>query len=114
MSLEKALYHLLDAMPHKIMYVDKDHIVRYMNREAEYQYYIVRGYRDLIGKSLLDCHNEKSRQMIIAAVERLKNHGNEEFIGISSRNERIYIAPVRDETGELIGYFERYEMNLQK
>lgn len=105
---------ILDAFPYIITYVDKDHVIRYMNREAEYQYYIVRGYRDLIGKSLLDCHNARSREMIIAAVERMKNHGSEEFIGISARNERIYINPVRNEDGVLIGYFERYEMNLQK
>ncbi|MCX7614687.1 MAG: PAS domain-containing protein [Clostridiales bacterium] len=109
MGREELLSYILDAFPYKILYVDKDHIIRYMNREAEYQYYIVRGYRDLIGKSLLDCHNEKSREMIIEAVERLKNHGTDEFIGYSKKNERIYLTPVRDHTGEFIGYFERYE-----
>ena len=49
-----------------------------------------------------------------AAVEKLKNHGNEIYLGVSVRNERKYINPVRNEKGELIGYFERFEMNLQK
>jgi hypothetical protein len=30
------------------------------------------------------------------------------------RNQRLYITPVRNAQGELIGYFERFEMNLQK
>ena len=52
--------------------------------------------------------------MLIAAVEKLKNHGNEIFLGVSVYNERKYINPVRNEKGELIGYFERFERNMQK
>ena len=47
-------------------------------------------------------------------MEKLKNHGNEIYLGVSVRNERKYINPVRNEKGELVGYFERFEMNLQK
>ena len=50
----------------------------------------------------------------LAAVEKLKNHGNEIFLGVSVYNERKYINPVRNEKGELIGYFERFERNMQK
>ena len=52
--------------------------------------------------------------MLIAAVEKLRNHGNEIYLGVSVYNERKYINPVRNEKGELIGYFERFERNLQK
>ena len=105
---------ILDALPYPVVFVDTEHVIRYMNQEAKHRYYDVRGYRDLIGKSLFDCHQEASREMILKAVEKLKNHGNEIFLGLSVRNERIYINPVRDENGELIGYFERFELNLQK
>ena len=110
-SLEQ---YILDSLPYPIVFVDTDHIIRYMNKEARYRYYDVRGYRDLIGKSLFDCHQEASRDRILKAVESLKHHGNEIFLKVSARNERIYINPVRDETGTLIGYFERFELNLQK
>jgi DUF438 domain-containing protein len=73
-----------------------------------------RGYRDLIGKSIFNCHNENSKEKILAAFEKLKHHGNEVFIGVSMKNHRVYMNPVRDENGELVGYFERFEMNLQK
>jgi hypothetical protein len=86
-----------------------------MNKKAEYHYYQERGYRNLIGKSLFDCHQDpRSEEMIKAAVEKLKNHANEMFLKISVRNERVYIVPVRDENGDLLGYYERFEMNLQK
>jgi DUF438 domain-containing protein len=114
MDNEKMLAHILDSFPYRIVFVDGDHVIRYMNRAARYHYYQVRGYGDLVGKSIFDCHNERSRQIIVEAVEKLKHHGNEKFIGISQDNQRMYLNPVRDENGDLIGYFERFELNLQK
>ncbi|ADY56311.1 hypothetical protein Sgly_2018 [Syntrophobotulus glycolicus DSM 8271] len=115
MEREKLLSYILDSYPYPILFADCDHIIRYMNKRAQYHYYRERGYRDLIGKSLFDCHqNAKSEEIIRETVERLKNHGNEAFLHVNVRNERVYIVPVRDENGELIGYFERFEMNQQK
>ena len=114
MEIGIIMSHILDSIPYPILFVDCDHIIRYMNNSAKYHYYTEKGYKDLIGKSLLDCHNEQSRGKIIEAVEKLKNHGNEIFLGVSVKNQRMYINPVRDENGELIGYFERFELNLQK
>lgn len=114
MTREEMMACILDSVPYRIVFVDTDHIIRYMNREAKHHYYAVCGYSDLIGKSIFECHSEKSKEMLIAAVEKLKNHGNEIYLGVSVYNERKYINPVRDENGELIGYFERFERNLQK
>ena len=114
MTREEMMAYILDSVPYRIVFVDTDHIIRYMNREAQYHYHTVRGYDNLIGKSIFECHSEKSKEMLIAAVEKLKNHGNEIYLGVSVYNERKYINPVRDETGKLIGYFERFERNLQK
>ena len=109
----KTLQAILDAFPYPILYVDADHIIRFMNKRARYHYYQERGYSDLIGRPLFDCHTEVSKEKILAIVEKLKNHGQEVFLSVSVRNERIYVTPVRDESGELIGYFERYELNRQ-
>ena len=73
------------------------------------------GYRDLIGKSLFDCHDrEVSRERIKVAYEKMKSDGKEVFIGVDARNQRYYMQGVRDEEGNLIGFFERFELNLQK
>jgi uncharacterized protein (UPF0210 family) len=85
-----------------------------MNNTAKHHYYTERGYNDLIGKSLFECHNQHSKEKIIEAFEKIKNHGNEIYIGVNVKNQRMYINPVRNEAGELIGYFERFELNLQK
>jgi DUF438 domain-containing protein len=115
MERETMLSLILDSYPYPILFVDCDHIIRYMNKRAEYHYYQERGYRDLIGKSLFDCHqNPRSEEMIKLSVEILKNHGKEIFLTVNERNERIYIVPVRDKSGDLVGYFERFELNLQK
>ena len=114
MTNEQMLSYILDSIPYRVVFVDTNHIIRYLNKEARYHYYEVRGFDNLIGKSIFECHNERSKEALIAAVEKLKNHGNEIYLGVSVRNERKYINPVRNEKGELIGYFERFEMNLQK
>ena len=105
---------LLDAIPYPIVFVDMDHIIRYMNKTARFHYYDMRGYRDLIGKSIFECHNETSREKILEGFERLKRHSVEIFIGVWVNNWRIYMTPVRNEKGEMIGYFERFELNQQK
>ena len=51
---------------------------------------------------------------MLKIVEALKNHGREVFLAVNAKNERMYVTPVRDEAGELVGYFERFEGNYQK
>lgn len=105
---------LLEAIPYPVVFADVNHTILFMNRRARFEYEDQRGHRNLLGSSLLDCHNEKSCQMIREAVERFKNHGGEEFLLVTTRNQRVYMTPVRDEDGTLVGYFERYELNQEK
>lgn len=102
---------ILDSYPYPIVFVDDTFTIRYMNRYAQYHYYQERGYKDLIGKSLFDCHDrEASKERIRAAFEKMKSDGKEAFVGV---NLRIYMQPVRDGQGKLIGFFERFEQNLR-
>jgi DUF438 domain-containing protein len=103
--------YVLDAIPYPILFVDMEHIIRYLNKTAKFHYYQTRGYSELNGKSLFDCHNDESKEKILAAVESLKKHSNEVCLGVGVNNQRIYVNPVRDEHGNLVGYFERFELN---
>jgi len=104
---------ILDSYPYPIVFVDCSYTIRFMNRYAKYHYYEERGYSDLIGKSLFDCHDfQSSRERIEKAFEKMKSDGKEMFVGVNARNLRIYMQPVRSE-GKLIGFFERFEMNLR-
>ncbi len=114
MDKTRMMAHILDSFPYPILFVDCEHVIRYLNKAAEYHYYSERGYADLVGRSLFDCHSEASEEKILAAFEKLRNHGNEIFLGVGVKNLRIYLNPVRDDQGELVGYFERFELNLQK
>jgi DUF438 domain-containing protein len=105
---------ILDALPFPIVFVDADHTIQFLNRRARFHYYEERGYRDLLGASIFTCHNEKSKERIIGIVEKFKNHGREMFLAVNEKNERVYVTPVRDDGGEFIGYFERFEGNYQK
>lgn len=114
MPIQEIQAYILDSIPYPIVFVDAEHIIRYMNRTARFQYGKMRGYGDLVGKSIFDCHSDASKEKILQAVEKLKNHGNEIFLGVGVNNQRIYINPVRDDNGAFLGYFERFELNLQK
>ena len=111
---ESILRFILDALPFPVVFADADHVIRFLNRRAEFHYYEERGYRDLVGTSIFACHNEKSKTRIMDIVEKLKNHGREVFLAINEKNERVFVTPVRNHEGEFIGYFERFEGNYQK
>ena len=56
----EVLLSILDAYAYEIVFVDRQHIVRYMNKTAKERY----GNRVIIGNSLFNCHNENSRAKI--------------------------------------------------
>ncbi len=114
MDKQMIMQYILDSIPYPIVFVDCAHVIRYINKYADYHYHEERGYPNLIGRSIFECHNEQSKEMILAGFEKIKKHSNEIFVGVTVKNHRIYMNPVRDEQGKLIGYFERYELNLQK
>lgn len=114
MDINRIMESILDSIPYPIVFVDCEHIIRYLNREAKHRYYQERGHNDLIGKSIFECHNEKSKLIIEKIFKEFVNHGEEAFLRLNVRNERIYMTPIRDEKGNLIGYFERFERNFVK
>jgi DUF438 domain-containing protein len=102
---------IIDAIPHRVVFADRDHIIRHLNKKAEDHHYVKRGRDCLLGKSLLDCHNPKSRRRIEEILARFLGGGGEEFEGINPDNMRVFMTPVRDAQGALIGYYERHEPN---
>lgn len=114
MEMDVIMKGILDSYPYPIVFVDDTYTIRFMNRYAEYHYYQERGYGPLLGKSIFDCHHrESSKERIQQVFEKMKSDGKEVFLGVSARNQRIYIQPVRDGQGKLIGFFERFELNQE-
>ncbi len=101
---------ILDSVKNPIVFVDNDHIIRYLNRSAKVRYYEKRGYSDLIGKSLFDCHNSTSADQITEAHERLQKGEKEVYLEPDKNQEKVtVIVGVRDVSGILLGYYARSE-----
>ncbi|WP_041137967.1 PAS domain-containing protein [Beduini massiliensis] len=104
---KEILSSILDAYVYEIVFVDREHIVRYMNKTAMQRY----GDRVQIGNSLFNCHNENSKIKIEEFLKRA-DAGEEEMFELlnGKTGEREFFVPVRDKLGKVIGYFERHEM----
>lgn len=113
MEREELLSSILDSNPYRLVFVDTDNIIRYMNKEAKNFYYNLRGHKNLIGKSLLNCHKDATNQNLLAAIEEIKSTGKEKFVGVNSDNVRLYITPIKNKDDDFIGYYARYEQNIQ-
>ncbi|MCI5503420.1 MAG: PAS domain-containing protein, partial [Eubacterium sp.] len=88
-----------------------DHEIIYMNPAAIGRYHKSGGVK-LIGKSLLDCHNEKSNEMIRKVIAWFRESADHNMIYTfhnEKENKDVYMVALRDEAQNLIGYYEKHE-----
>jgi len=103
---------MLDTISHAIVFVDNGHVIRYLNQAAKKRYCEQRGYSDLIGKSLLDCHRPPSQTQIKEVYQRLLAGEEQVSLGVNQYNELTTVVAVRDEDRNLLGYYEWFEKVL--
>lgn len=87
------------------------HEIIYMNPTAK-ERYKKWGGEALLGQNLLNCHNQRSVQMIEKAVEwfRKSPDHNRMYTSYNEKeNKDVYMVALRQEDGELIGYYEKHE-----
>jgi len=96
---------ILDSLKDPLLFADTEHITRYMNKAAIAYY---SEGESLIGRSLLDCHNEQSQQQIVEILAAMEA-GEEERLITDNEEHRIYMRAVRGAGGQVLGYYERYE-----
>ncbi len=96
---------ILDSLKDPVLVADANHIVCYMNRAALAHY---RGGANLLGSSLLDCHNPNSQRKMHEIMAALRQ-GQEEQLYEDSEKRRVYMRAVRDAGDNVIGYYERFE-----
>ena len=92
-----------------IVICDLQHIIIYMNLAAVKRY---AKHGDLLGKSLLDCHNDESNEKIKKVIEWFstdKSHNIVYTFRNEKENKDVYMVALRGEDGELIGYYEKHE-----
>ena len=87
------------------------HEIVYMNPAAVKNYEKWGGDK-LIGKSLLNCHNEESKQKIEKVLDWFKEDSSHNMIYTfynEKQNKDVYMVALRDAKKELIGYYEKHE-----
>ena len=94
-----------------VVLCDLEHTIVYMNPAAG-ERYAKNGGMALVGKSLLDCHSPHANEMIEKVVAWFGADQTHNLI-YTFRNEKenkdVYMVALRDEAGQLIGYYEKHE-----
>ena len=111
MDLNQVFKSVLEADRAAVVICDLEHRIIYMNPAANDRYKKWGG-AELLGKSLLDCHNERSREIIRKVVEWFKASKDNNLVYTfynEKENKDVYMVALRDDTGELIAYYEKHE-----
>lgn len=111
MEFSKFFKSIVDQDRCAVVICNLQHVIIYMNPAAKDRYR-KSGGAELVGKSLLDCHNKKSGEMIekvIAWFLESREHNVVYTFRNEKENKDVYMVALRDEVGELIGYYEKHE-----
>ena len=101
-----AMAAILDSLTTPILFADTQHMTLYMNKAAIAHY---TGGESLIGRSLLDCHNEQSQQLMKEILAAMQASQLDQQLISDNEKHRVYMQAVRDGEGRVMGYYERYE-----
>lgn len=94
-----------------IVICNLEHEIVYMNPTAV-ERYAKRGGAELVGKSLMDCHNPQSVEKIHKVVAWFAQSKENNIVYTyynEKENKDVYMIALRDGDGTLIGYYEKHE-----
>lgn len=116
MELAPFFKSVLEQDRSPIVLCDLDHTIVYMNPAAVARY-AKRGGAALLGKSLLSCHNDHSNELIkkvVAWFAKDPSHNIVYTYHNDKEDKDVYMVALRDETGTLIGYYEKHEYRARE
>jgi len=105
--LSKLFKSIIDQDAAPIVICDLEHTVVYMNPASVSRYHV-----DITGKSIKSCHNAASNEKIdkVVAWFAESKENNRVFTSRNDKeNKDVYMIALRDEEGNLIGYYEKHE-----
>ena len=94
-----------------IVICNTDHEIIYMN-PAAISRYSKSGGSNLIGTSILECHNPQSCEKIKKVFEWFSKSPQHNIVYTyhnPKENKDVYMVALRDENSNLIGYYEKHE-----
>ena len=109
--MEAFFKSVVDQDKAAIVICDTDHIIRYMNPAAIARYEKFGG-ANMVGGSILDCHPEPIRKIMIEILEWFQQspENNMVFEGPGTKeNKDVYTVALRDADKNVIGYYEKHE-----
>ncbi|MHC1601687.1 MAG: PAS domain-containing protein [Methermicoccaceae archaeon] len=113
---KEVLYHVLDALPTEISFIDADNTVRYFSKDGER---VFKRPKSIIGRKVQDCHPKKSLDKVNEILESFRQNRRDVaqfWIDHHERKILIRYVAVRDANGEYLGTLEASEdiTELQK
>lgn len=99
-----------------VVVCNTEHKIIYMN-PAAIKNYSKSGGDALIGKSILDCHNNRSNDIIKSVVRSFIEDKDKNIVFTHfnvKKNSDIYMVALRDDNGNLIGYYEKHESRTRE
>lgn len=109
MELEKFFKSIIESDNAPIVICDLNHTMVYLNPAAKARY---QKHGELTGTSIFDCHNADSNEKIRRVVEWFnadKSHNRVYTFRNDKEQKDVYMIALRDDRGELIGYYEKHE-----
>ena len=111
MELSQYFKSIIDQDRCAVVICNLQHEILYMNPSAKARY-AKSGGAQLVGKSLMGCHNEKSCEKIEKVIQWFEKDADNNIV-YTFRNEKenkdVYMVALRDDDGKLIGYYEKHE-----
>ncbi len=107
MNINSFFKSVIDSDSAPVVICDLEHTVVYMNPAS-----VARYHTDITGKNIKACHNADSNDKIDRVIAWFKGSKDNNVV-FTSRNDKenkdVYMVALRDETGALIGYYEKHE-----
>ncbi|MCD8104931.1 MAG: PAS domain-containing protein [Lachnospiraceae bacterium] len=109
---------VVDAEDAPVVICDTEHQIVYMNPTAMKRYEKWGGGA-LVGRSIFDCHNPRSKEIILSVYARFSDNPglNKVYTYTKKRDGEdtdVYIVALRNESGSLIGYYEKHESRIHE
>ena len=107
MKLQKFFRSVMESDYAPIVICDLEHTVVYMNSSSIALY-----HTDITGKSIKQCHNADSNikiDQVLSWFFKSKDNNRVHTFYSEKENKDVYMVALRDETGTLIGYYEKHE-----
>ena len=106
-TIDQLLRSVLQQDKAPVVLCSMDSVIRYMNPAAIAEY-----HKDLTGMDLNHCHNPQSREKIrrvLGWFAESQDHNTVFTFHDDKENKDVYMVALRDDSGELIGYYEKHE-----